>query len=353
MHQSVSIAAVAEGGGGGVGAEEGAEGGNEVDADDGGGAGGVVSFDRQPSIAIAQATRIRSRATLHCIVPLVGKVETGTILGGRYQLGSVLGRGGQSTVYRARDLVDGDEVAIKVVTGALGDPDALERIFREAQSLSQLMGTSAVRVLHQVRLDDGGFGLVMELLEGEDLEARLTAMSARGESASRAFVEQVFAPIVSTLETAHARGLVHRDLKSENIFLVDPAKGGGVRLLDFGFVKLLRSPKITAEDVVAGSPHYIAPETFLRGASKVDPRADVYSLAILLFRTLTGRVPFDGTVVEIMRDVTSGERPSLHALRPDLSADADAWVKQAMATEPEDRFNTVTAAYRAFLACFL
>lgn len=276
---------------------------------------------------------------------------TGSILGGRYELGPILGHGGQSVVYRARDLVDGDECAIKLVSGAIGDPDALERIFREAQSLSQLMGTAAVRVLHQVRTEDGGFGLVMELLEGEHLEARLEAMEARGERADRKFIQDVVGPIASTLDTAHQRGLVHRDLKAENIFLVDEARGGGVRLLDFGFVKLLRSPSITGADVVAGSPHYIAPETFMRGAAVIDSRVDVYSVGILLFRMLAGRPPFSGSVVEIMRDALSAERPSLHALRPDLSPDVDAWVRQALAPDPEDRFRTAGATFRALLGC--
>lgn len=278
--------------------------------------------------------------------------RTGDVLGGRYELGPILGHGGQSLVFRARDRIDGDEVAIKVVHGAVGDPDALERIFREAQSLSQLIGTSAVRVLHQVRTPDGGFALVMELLEGQDLEARLREMEARGERPTRAFLEEIFPPIVATLEAAHSRGLVHRDLKSENIFIGDPSRGTtGVRLLDFGFVKLLRSPRITGGEVVAGSPHYIAPETFMRGAGSVDARADVYSLGVLLFRTLAGRPPFTGTVVEIMRDAVTAERPSLHALRPDLSPDVDEWVKQALAIDPEERFTTVTATWRALLAC--
>src|SRR4051794_20184908 len=87
--------------------------------------------------------------------------RTGQVLGGRYEITDVIGRGGQSTVYRAKDLVDGDEVAIKLVHGAAGDPDATERIFREAQSMSQLIGTSAVRILHQVWTDEGALGLVM------------------------------------------------------------------------------------------------------------------------------------------------------------------------------------------------
>jgi eukaryotic-like serine/threonine-protein kinase len=279
--------------------------------------------------------------------------RTGQLLGGRYEIRKVIGRGGQSTVYHAHDVIDGDEVAIKLVHGAIGDPDATERIFREAQSMSQLLGTSAVRILHQVRTDDGALGLVMELLEGRDLDAHLTELEKRGERPSFEWLEQTFKPIVDTLATAHDRGLVHRDLKAENIFLVDPARGGGVRLLDFGFVKLMRSPTITDAEMVAGSPSYIAPEVFLKGAVTADARADVYSLSVILFRALVGRLPFEGeSVIRIMMAATSDPRPHIHELRPDLSPDIDAWVEQALALERDDRFSTVNGTWRALRSCF-
>jgi serine/threonine-protein kinase len=279
--------------------------------------------------------------------------RTGHVLGGRYEIISVIGRGGQSTVYRARDLVDGDEVAVKLIHGAAGDPDAVERIFREAQSMSQLIGTSAVRILHQVRTDDGALGLVMELLEGRDLDVHLGELEARGERPSLAWMDKTISPIVSTLATAHDRGFVHRDLKAENIFLISEEKGGGVRLLDFGFVKLLRSPKITGAEVLAGSPSYIAPETWMKGAVAADVRSDIYSLSVLLFRMLTGNLPFEGeTVVELMLGVTSGPRPRVAESRPDLSPDIDAWVEQALAILPEDRFQSINGTWRAFRNCF-
>ena len=277
----------------------------------------------------------------------------GQVLGGRYEIISVIGRGGQSTVYRARDQIDGDDVAIKVVHGAVGDPDATERIFRESQSMSQLSGTSAVWILHQVRTEDGALGLVMELLHGRDLEAHLTELEARHELPELGWVERTFAPIVETLGIAHDRGLVHRDLKAENIFLIDAAHGGGVRLLDFGFVKLLRSPTITGSEMIGGSPSYLPPETWLQGAAAADVRADVYSLSVILFRAVAGRLPFDGeTVVELMVAVTSSPRPKLSAELPAFSPEIDAWVEQALASERNNRFTSVRAAWRALRACF-
>ena len=275
------------------------------------------------------------------------------MLGGRYEIQAVIGRGGQSTVYRALDRIDGDQVAIKLVHGAIGDPDATERIFRESQSMSQLLGTSAVRILHQVHTDDGALGLVMELLEGRDLESYLSELEAKREPPPLAWIEKTFAPIVSTLSAAHDHGLVHRDLKAENIFLLSEAKGGGVRLLDFGFVKLLRAPSITNSEMVAGSPSYIAPETWLNGAAYADIRADVYSLGVMLFRSLAGRLPFAGeTVVELMVQVTTGPREKLSPFRTDLSPDIDAWVQQALAIDRDDRFSSVRGLFRAFCNCF-
>lgn len=280
-------------------------------------------------------------------------VRIGQILGGRYELLNVIGHGGQSTVYRALDRVDGDEVAIKLVHGAAGDPDATERIFREAQSMSQLLGTSAVRILHQVHTNEGALGLVMELLEGQDLDVYLSDLERRDERADLAWLEKTFSPIVSTLATAHSRGFVHRDLKPENIYLVSAERGGGVRLLDFGFVKLLRSPKITGSEVLAGSPSYIPPEVWLEGAVAADIASDVYSLSVILFRAITGALPFRGeTILELMMAVTSGPRPRIHDVRPDLSPDIDAWVEQALSVSPSDRFSSINGTWRALRNCF-
>lgn len=275
----------------------------------------------------------------------------GPLLGGRYELLRQIGRGGQSVIWRARDHYDGDEVAIKLVDASLvRDPDAIERIFREAVTLSQLQGTSAVRILHQVR-DDRTFGLVMELLEGQDLETHLVAREGRGERPNLPWLEETFGPIIATLEAAHARDLVHRDLKAENIFVIDPAKGGGVRLLDFGFVKQLRALPITDNDAILGSPEYIAPETFSLGANRVDARADVYGLSVIFFRTLAGRMPFTGTLIDLLREVTTAPRPSLHAFCPWLTPDIDSWVQQALAIDPDERFATVRATWMALKSC--
>jgi serine/threonine-protein kinase len=282
--------------------------------------------------------------------PAAGR--SGELVADRYLLKDVVGAGGQSVVYRASDRFGGPDVAAKVCE--YGDPDAAERMFREALMMSRLEGTAAVRMLHQCQTDDGALVLVMELLSGRDLAAILRERDARGERPTFAWVASILEPIVRTLEAAHEREMVHRDVKAENVFVLDPAPGeahGGVRLLDFGFAKITRMPAITAADALAGSPSYMAPEVWKNGVAKATSRADIYALGVLVFRALAGRLPFEGTTVEVARAVMGAPRPSLHALRPDLPADVDAWVAQVLAIDPGSRFAKITAAWRALEAC--
>jgi serine/threonine-protein kinase len=274
--------------------------------------------------------------------------RTGQKIGGRYEVLSVLGEGGQSSVYRGRDLRAGDEVALKVLkVGA--DKESVERMFREARAMASLQGTAAVRVLDQGWTDDGAMCLVTELLDGKSLDEVLEASEAGGVRADVAMVMRLFEPIVQTLRAAHEIGIVHRDLKPANIFVLSEARGGGVRLIDFGFAKFQRMRGLTANDMIAGSPSYIAPESWLGKRDVVDHRIDVYSLGAVLFRCLAGRPPFVSTdLATLLREVTGAARPSLHALRPDLPREVDDWVSQALAVDANERFQSVVALFRAF-----
>jgi eukaryotic-like serine/threonine-protein kinase len=271
----------------------------------------------------------------------------GQVIADRYELLDLIGIGGQGAVYRARDRQDESMVAVKMLFAR--DADTAERGFREAEVMSQLSDTAAVRALSRVRAEDGALGIVMELLHGSDLAALLERREAEGIKANREWLEPTFEPIVHTLEAAHARGIVHRDLKPSNVFVLD---GGGVRLLDFGFAKLLRAVPITAAQFVAGSPSYLAPEIWLNGSSYADPLVDVYALGVVLFRVLGGKLPFEGSMMDLMRAATQAPRPSLRALRPDLDQDIDAWVEEVLAIKPQDRFARPTSAWRALLTCF-
>jgi serine/threonine-protein kinase len=272
--------------------------------------------------------------------------RTGEVVGGRYRVVSRIGEGGQGAVYRALDLRAGDEIALKVLRAG-AERESTERMFREAQAMASLHGTAAVRVLDQVWTADGSMCLVTELLHGLSLDEVLDASEASGARADAVSLIKLMEPIVTTLRAAHEIGIVHRDLKPPNIFVL--ADGGGVRLLDFGFVKFTRLRGLTGDGMIAGSPSYIAPEAWLGRHDAIDHRIDVYALGAVLFRCLAGRPPFTSTdLSSLLRDVTSAKRPSLAELRPDLPADVDEWVTLALAVHPEERFQSVTALWRAF-----
>ena len=277
-----------------------------------------------------------------------GEERLGEVVGGRYELRGVLGQGGQSVIYRAKDRVDGDEVAVKILKA--GDRDAVDRLFREARALLSLGGTAALRVLHQTSTSDGAACLVTELLRGRDLDEHLREIEGEGGRMPLPEVIAMFEPIVKTLDAACERGIVHRDVKPANIFVVHPAYGGGVRLLDFGFTRFVHARPMTAPGIVAGSPTHLAPEAWA-GASDIDHRADVYALGVVLFRVLSGQLPFSGRVNELIQMVRTAPRPSLHALRPDLPKVVDAWVECALAIKREDRFQRASALWSALLTC--
>ena len=147
--------------------------------------------------------------------------RVGQIVGQRYRLVSELGSGGQGTVFRGIDLRNGDEVAVKIVEPDVHDSEWRERTFREAHALTVLTGTSTVRILHQAWTDDGAFCLIMELLHGTDLGTYLQNKEELGQRQGPDFVLRLALPIVETLEVAHNAGILHRDLKPGNVFLLD------------------------------------------------------------------------------------------------------------------------------------
>ena len=271
--------------------------------------------------------------------------RSGQVIGGRYKLVGLIDKGGQGAVYRALDLVDGQDLAIKVLADqGSKDPAFRERMFREARAMASLGGTAAVRVLDQRWSDDGALCLVMELLQGRDFEDHLRRIEGEGRLIEPSELLKLIEPVVSTLEVAHDRGILHRDLKPANIFVLET---GGVRLVDFGFAKFVRERRFTADGFIAGSPSYIAPEIWL-DSKHVDQRIDVYSLAAVIFRALAGKPPFFSKhIVEVLQMATRAERPSLHALRLDLPTVVDDWVVHALAIDPNERFSGVRAMWTA------
>jgi serine/threonine protein kinase len=178
----------------------------------------------------------------------------------RYRLLEVVGSGGQGAVYRAVDERDGDHVAVKILhTEVAEDPNARERLVREARALMVLAGTAALEVLDQGFTEDGNLALVTELLSGEELDDFLVRHEQGGGRLNVPEALSLFQPIADTLSKAHALGIVHRDLKPANVFLTQDV-GRRVRLMDFGFAKFGHLRSLTADGFVAGSPSYLSPE---------------------------------------------------------------------------------------------
>jgi len=270
---------------------------------------------------------------------------------GRYEVGPVVGRGGYGMVCRGLDLKTGNQVALKMLSPEAGrDPDLVERMLREQQALVALSGTCAVTAIDLCRLDSGAPCLVMEWLDGCDLEQQLTEWEDAKHKGDHALLLQMLKPLTETLERAHQIGIVHRDLKPANIFVVrSPAPG--VRLLDFGLSRIKSARPLTEVGIVMGSPSYIAPETWRGHSATLDGRADLYALGVIAFRWLTGALPFEARdLIAKMTAVTSSPRPSAVALSPELPAAVDAWVRRALAIDPADRFQTGRDFYAALVA---
>ncbi len=276
----------------------------------------------------------------------------GELLDGRYQVGDVIGKGGCGVVYTALDTVTGGKVAIKFLHPEFAqDPEFNVRMLREAQVAAKLTGTAAIQI-YALRSDkSGALFIVMELLEGNDLEAYLDQWEQIGQLYPVEALPFIFVPIIHTLASAHRQGIAHRDLKPGNMYVMSPEKGGHVRLLDFGLAKVMSANPLTRSGMVAGSPSYIAPEVWKGDPTKLDSRIDVYSLGALIYRVIAGRPPFTGTLIELMQASLAGKRPSLHALRPELPVSVDEWVKKALAISPDQRYQTVTDMWNGLCEC--
>jgi eukaryotic-like serine/threonine-protein kinase len=276
------------------------------------------------------------------------------VIEGRYRLLKQIGSGAHGVVFRARDLESRGDVAIKFLSADIArKADYIERLRREALAMARLRGTSAVYVHGLSSTAEGSAFLIMEYLEGRDLQSVLNAAEARGGQLKAERLIQLLRPIASTLHAAHQQNIVHRDLKPSNIFVLDKSVGGGVRLLDFGLVKLLDQKRLTLEGQIAGTPSYIAPEAWNGQPLSLDHRIDVYAMGVIVFRALAGRVPFASkNLVEMLNWALRGTRPSLHAARPDLPPAIDAWSQKTLAVDAEQRFQSIHQMWSALEGLF-
>jgi serine/threonine-protein kinase len=272
-------------------------------------------------------------------------------INGRYRVLGVIGQGAHGIVYHTEDLELNSSVAVKCLhEHVLAEPGFKTRMRREARAMGALSGTSAVQIFAMNRAKEGPLYIAMELLEGKSFEQYLRELEVAGQRMPLSEVFELLEPIITTLEAAHGIGIIHRDLKPGNMFILDKATRGRVRLLDFGMAKDMRADPLTQEGEITGSPSYIAPEVWKGRPQEIDHRIDVYSMGAVIFRVLAGRLPFDAnTMVDLLIAATRGERPSLHALRPDLPYAVDDWTQKTLAIAPDDRYDDIRSMWGSLL----
>jgi serine/threonine-protein kinase len=273
----------------------------------------------------------------------------GTVLDGQYQIETILGKGGMGAVYRARHILLGDRVAIKLLPPEMrSNTEWLRRFQREGQAARRFRHPNAVTVYDLRTSGDGTIYLVMEYVEGHTLDAELKKRVRFSPAEALAVLD----PIMSVLNAAHAMGVVHRDLKPENIMIGKPSTGGQpvVKLLDLGIAKLREvagaektgTTALTMAGQMLGTPYYMSPEQWgelpADGSSEIDGRADIYSLGIVFYELVAGRRPFSGlTLLELRREHVSVVPKALREIDSSVPEGFSRAIARAIAKDRSER----------------
>jgi len=280
-------------------------------------------------------------------VPEIDRI--GQILGGKYRVLRVLGKGGMGAVYVAEHVEIGKQVAVKLLHHYFAaNADVVRRFSQEARAAAAI-GHRGIIDVHDVgTTDDGAPYIVMELLQGESLRGALEREPVFAVDRAVSIVLRV----LSALRAAHAKGIVHRDLKPDNVFLEGPlGRPGMVKLLDFGISKMTMGEEggghATRTGVALGTPHYMAPEQ-ARGRRDIDHRVDVWAAGVMLYELVTGRTPFGGDNYNaVIAEIVTETIPSPRTLRPDLPEDLTAAIMRALESDRDVRFGSAEAFARA------
>jgi eukaryotic-like serine/threonine-protein kinase len=275
-------------------------------------------------------------------------VHCGDVLAGKYEVDLVLGSGGMGMVVRAKHIQLGEMVAIKFLLPDFGTVDRVARFEREARAAAKLKGDHVARVVDLGTLDNGTPYMVMEYLEGEDLDQRLRRRGPLPVAEAVDFMTQA----CEAMAEAHALGIIHRDLKSSNLFVVNRPDGSErLKVLDFGIAKVVDSDlsgldaDMTRTLAVMGSPTYMSPEQ-LKSTRNVDARTDVWALGVIVYELLTGRVPFDGEgLPELYASIASGTPKRIG--RRDVPEGLEAVVLRCLEKSKEKRFRNVAEVAKA------
>jgi eukaryotic-like serine/threonine-protein kinase len=260
------------------------------------------------------------------------------LVGGKYRIEKLLGRGGMGAVYLARHELLDTHVALKVLAQeSVGNEDATRRLIKEARLAAKIPGDHICRVTDVGVGDNGVPYIAMEHLEGRDLSAVLQARGPLPVAEAAGYVLQA----LDAIAHAHARGIVHRDLKPSNLFVATGLDGRPlVKVLDFGISKSMGPADLvlTATSALLGSPAYMSPEQ-VRSAKNVDARTDIWSMGVILYELLTGRMPYPGeSVGEVFASILETDAPSVLASRTDLPPALAAAVARCLQRRADQRF---------------
>jgi serine/threonine-protein kinase len=264
----------------------------------------------------------------------------------RYRVGHLIGAGGMSLVYEAEHLLLGAPVALKVLRPELlDDRERVELFKREARCLARLAGEHVVRVMDAGRLETGLPFIILERLEGLDLQAVMQRCPTLPVEVAVHYARQACAGVAC----AHAQGVVHGDIKPANLFLVSDSTGHGrIKVIDFGIARSTSNPTPAdeASDGLLGSPRYAAPEQF-ESARDIDARTDVWALGVVLFEMLAGRSPFDVPADSATR--TRSRVAPVRRWRPEVSAQLQAVVERCLDERRSMRFSSARALSDALI----
>lgn len=281
------------------------------------------------------------------------EVQEGQVLAGKFRIERVLGQGGMGVVVAATHLQLDERVALKfLLPEALVNPEAVERFAREARAAVKIKSEHVARVSDVGTLDNGSPYMVMEYLHGEDLAAWVRRNGAMAVPDAIEFLLQACEAIAE----AHALGIVHRDLKPANLFVTRRVDGSPcIKVLDFGISKLTVPGAVpefgmTKTNTVMGSPLYMSPEQ-MSSSRNVDSRTDIWALGVILYESLTGRVPFEAeTMPQLCGMILQDPPRPLHELRPDLPSALQQAVLRCLEKNREHRFSNVAELAHALAA---
>lgn len=274
----------------------------------------------------------------------------GDVLGGKYRLTELVGEGGMGSVWSARHLLLDRDCAVKLLSRNGGSRQSqAERFTREAKIAASLRHKNVVDLFDFGEAESGDFFMVMEWLEGESLSTRL----GRAPTLPLRELIGILSEALAGLAAVHERGIVHRDLKPENIFLAKEDGEVIPKLLDFGVSRLrrgLEGPSLTGTGSTVGTPHYMSSEQ-VRGARDLDGRADLYSIGVILFRSVMARFPFEAEeLTDLLLQLANQPAPRLVPLRLETGEGLSAVIDRALSRDRNDRFRNAYEMRRALLA---